>query len=112
MKWEHKVDGVAFRDYAELEAWLDQYGQEGWELVALIEVWANDTGTAYDRGVFKRPIPDELPPVEFIGENRPFDLLTEEEQKARAQRLMELLESAASPERRRPIGVRENDSSA
>lgn len=101
MKWEYKVEALEAAFSNALESQLNILGSDGWELVSL-----TSNNWAEARCVFKRPIPFELHPVEF-GEVTISRALTEEEQKVRAQQLMELLERVASPERRKQIGARE-----
>lgn len=51
-KWEYKVWSFPGTSASELQIEMNQFGQEGWELVAVLN----------HRGFFKRPIPaDRIP---------------------------------------------------
>jgi hypothetical protein len=88
-QWEYKKAFITDVDDNLIEE-LDEYGKHGWELVTAKDVEVMRQ-TVY-RCIFKRLYRYELPPVEF---NATFPELTEEEQQARAQSLMKLLEEVA-----------------
>lgn len=61
-KWEHRIVMLSYND-SQLNTWIDRLGEEGWELVAVVDNTANFYRTYF----FKRPgdtweIPKDIPP--------------------------------------------------